>query len=137
MTRALFLSIIAVHGAPGPCDILAAAGNPCVAAHSTTRALFASFSGPLYEVLINRTGATANISALQPGGFANATAHDAFCAALDCVISRVFDQSPMANHLHQRHKLVNASQQPVLVGNGVKVYGMCALCKLGGVRAQP
>ena len=25
----------------GPCDIYAAAGDPCVAAHSTTRALFA------------------------------------------------------------------------------------------------
>ena len=26
----------------GPCDIYAAAGTPCVAAHSTTRALYAS-----------------------------------------------------------------------------------------------
>ena len=114
----------AAAAASGPCDILASAGNPCVAAHSTTRSLFSSYEGPLYEVLINSTGATANISVLQPGGFANASAHDAFCAALDCVISRVFDQSPMANHLHQRHKLVNASQLPVVVGAGVKVYGM-------------
>jgi hypothetical protein len=120
----LFLAIAAAHGAPGPCDLLAAAGNPCVAAHSTTRSLFSAFNGALYEVMINSTGATANVTVLQPGGFANASAHDAFCAALDCVISRVFDQSPMANHLHQRHKLVNASLQPALVGDGVKVYGM-------------
>src|SRR5678816_396948 len=33
---------------PGPCDIYAAAGAPCVAAHSTTRALYAAYSGPLY-----------------------------------------------------------------------------------------
>ena len=31
----------------GPCDILDAAGNPCVAAHSTVRALYAKYDGPL------------------------------------------------------------------------------------------
>lgn len=35
----------------GPCDIYAAAGTPCVAAHSTTRALYASYSGALYQGL--------------------------------------------------------------------------------------
>ena len=35
----------------GPCDIYAAASDPCVAAHSTTRALYASYNGPLYQVL--------------------------------------------------------------------------------------
>jgi Alpha-L-arabinofuranosidase B, catalytic len=34
----------------GPCDIYSAARTPCVAAHSTTRALYASYSGPLYQV---------------------------------------------------------------------------------------
>ena len=34
----------------GPCDILEAAGNPCFAAHSTTRALYASYKGPLYNI---------------------------------------------------------------------------------------
>ena len=29
----------------------AAAGDPCVAAHSTTRALYATYTGPLYQVL--------------------------------------------------------------------------------------
>ena len=29
-----------------PCDIYASGGTPCVAAHSTTRALFGSYSGP-------------------------------------------------------------------------------------------
>ncbi|MEU6721290.1 arabinofuranosidase catalytic domain-containing protein [Nonomuraea sp. NPDC046802] len=28
----------------------AAGGTPCVAAHSTTRALYASYNGPLYRV---------------------------------------------------------------------------------------
>ena len=108
----------------GPCDILAAAGNPCVAAHSTVRALFSAYSGPLYNVTRSSDGLSANISVLSPGGFANATAHDVFCAKLDCVISQVFDQSPMRNHLHQRHQLVNASRHRILVGDNIPVYGM-------------
>ena len=34
----------------GPCDIYATGGSPCVAAHSSTRALYASYKGPLYQV---------------------------------------------------------------------------------------
>ncbi|MEW1838902.1 arabinofuranosidase catalytic domain-containing protein, partial [Nonomuraea angiospora] len=33
-----------------PCDIYASGGTPCVAAHSTTRALYASYNGSLYQV---------------------------------------------------------------------------------------
>src|SRR6266702_2061096 len=33
-----------------PCDIYAAGGTPCEAAYSSTRALFASYDGPLYQV---------------------------------------------------------------------------------------
>jgi hypothetical protein len=120
----LLLAAAAAAAAPGPCDILGAAGNPCVAAHSTTRALYSAYAGPLYNVTRASDGASANISVLSPGGFANASAHEAFCAALDCVISNVFDQSPLGNHLHQRHKLVNASQLRVTVGGGVPVFGM-------------
>ena len=42
----------------GPCDIYAAAGDPCVAAHSTTRALYASYNGPLYQVMRQSDGTT-------------------------------------------------------------------------------
>ena len=35
--------------AMGPCDIYAADGGPCVAAHSTVRALYATYDGPLYR----------------------------------------------------------------------------------------
>ncbi|KAG5915040.1 hypothetical protein E4U42_000172, partial [Claviceps africana] len=37
-------------GLAGPCDIYAAGGTACVAAHSTTRALYAAYTGPLYQV---------------------------------------------------------------------------------------
>ena len=33
-----------------PCDIYAAGGTPCAAAHSTVRALYATYNGPLYQV---------------------------------------------------------------------------------------
>lgn len=48
-----------------------------------------------------------------------------FCKKLDCVISNIFDQSPMGNHLGQRHQLVNASQHKIVVGPAkLPVYGM-------------
>src|SRR6187399_2217437 len=66
----------------GPCDIYAAAGDPCVAAHSTTRALYASYVGPLYQVLRQSDGKTLDIgvvsTATDGGGYANAKDQDAF-----------------------------------------------------------
>src|ERR1043166_6247220 len=60
--------------AQGPCDIYAAGGTPCVAAHSTTRALFGAYSGPLYQVRRSSDNATMNISPVSAGGVANAAA---------------------------------------------------------------
>jgi hypothetical protein len=93
----------------GPCDIYAAAGDPCVAAHSTTRALYASYNGPLYQVLRQSDGKTLDIGVVQPvaspipdaGGYANAAAQDAFCANTYCWIATIYDQSPKHNHLTQ------------------------------------
>ena len=69
----------------GPCDIYEADGCPCVAAHSTTRALYASYNGPLYQVMRQSDGKTLDIGVVQPstgdaGGYADAAAQDAFCA---------------------------------------------------------
>merc|ERR1711998_638413 len=114
-----------LFSAQGPCDILDAAGNNCVAALSTVRALYAKYDGPLYNVTRSSDGKSANIGTLAAGGFANKPAHDAFCSKLDCVISNVFDQSGNGNHLGQRHKLVNASRHSVTVGKDkTPVYGM-------------
>ncbi len=93
----------------GPCDIYAVANNPCVAAHSTTRALYASYNGPLYQVLRQSDGKTLDIGVVQPvaspaadaGGYANAAAQDAFCANTYCWITTIYDQSPKHNHLIQ------------------------------------
>jgi hypothetical protein len=100
-------------GAPprpqGPCDIYAGAGDPCVAAHSTTRALYASYNGPLYQVLRQSDGKTLDIGVVQPvaspapdaGGYADAAAQDAFCTNTYCWISTVYDQSAKHNNLTQ------------------------------------
>jgi hypothetical protein len=121
----LFATAAAAAAAEGPCDILDAAGNPCVAAHSTTRALYAKYDGPLYNVTRSSDGTSMSVGLLAAGGFADKKAHDAFCAKLDCVISNVFDQSPQKNHLGQRHKLINASRHSVTVGKAkTPVYGM-------------
>jgi hypothetical protein len=89
----------------GPCDIYAAAGDPCVAAHSTTRALFASYTGPLYRVLRQSDGKTLDIGVVQAGidggGYADAAAQDTFCANTYCWITTIFDQSPKHNDLVQ------------------------------------
>ena len=124
---ALSVAVVAAASAAGPrgpCDILDAAGNPCVAAHSTTRALYNKYDGPLYN-MTRSDGTSRSIGVLTAGGFANKKAHDTFCVKLDCVISNVFDQSPQKNHLGQRHKLVNASRHSVTIGTGkTPVYGM-------------
>ena len=49
----IFALAIIAAAAEGPCDILGAAGNPCVAAHSTVRALYGAYEGPLYNVTQN------------------------------------------------------------------------------------
>ncbi|WP_441247604.1 alpha-L-arabinofuranosidase B [Kitasatospora sp. McL0602] len=76
-----------------PCDIYAAGGTPCVAAHSTTRALFASYNGPLYQVQRISDSASQNIGVQSAGGVADAAAQDSFCAGTTCTITRVYDQT--------------------------------------------
>lgn len=93
----------------GPCDIYGAAGTPCVAAHSTTRALYAAYNGPLYQVSRQSDGKTLDIGVIQPtaspladaGGYADAAAQDAFCANTLCLVTKIYDQSPKHNDLLQ------------------------------------
>src|ERR1700729_2332439 len=115
-----------------PCDIYASGGTPCVAAHSTTRALYASYDGPLYQVRRASDGATANISPLAAGGVANAAAQDSFCAGTTCVITEIYDQSGHGNNLTDApaggaaggpDNLASATAAPVTVG-GHKAYGV-------------
>jgi len=115
-----------------PCDIYASGGTPCVAAHSTVRALFSAYNGNLYQVRRASDNATLNIGVLSAGGYANAAAQDSFCAGTTCVITILYDQSGRGNNLtqgpaggHVKHadNLANASALPLVVG-GHHVYGL-------------
>ena len=93
----------------GPCDIYKSGGNPCVAAHSTVRALFGAYSGKLYQVR-NLAGMTKDILSLTPGGFADGASQDTFCMGTTCVITVVYDQSGKGNDLwYQGSTMVPAS----------------------------
>ena len=86
----------------GPCDIYAAASDACVTAHSTTRALYASYNGPLYQVLRQSDGKTLEVGVIPAmRGYANAAAQDAFCANTYCWITVIYDQSGNHNDLTQ------------------------------------
>ncbi|HYP76846.1 MAG TPA: arabinofuranosidase catalytic domain-containing protein [Polyangiaceae bacterium] len=82
-----------------PCDIYAAGNTPCVAAHSTVRALFGSYTGNLYQVRRASDKTTKDIAVQGPDGFANSAAQDTFCANTTCTISVIYDQSTQGNHL--------------------------------------
>jgi hypothetical protein len=82
-----------------PCDIYAAGGTPCVAAHSTTRALFAAYSGALYQVRRSSDNTTRDVGVVSRGGVANASTQDSFCSGTACVVTIVYDQSGHGNNL--------------------------------------
>ncbi len=124
-----------------PCDILNAAGNTCVAAHSTVRVVYPGYAGPLYQVCKGSAGSgpsscasgtTMDIGSVT-GGYANAAAQDAFCAGgSTCTISIIYDQSPNKNDLQPAPAgVVNANPEiPVTATDlkttlgGHEVYGI-------------
>ena len=148
LTRASALALAATRSLPlvsgavlpraseGPCDIYAAGNTPCVAAHSTTRALYGAYSGPLYQVVRDSDGQTVDVAPLGAGGVADAGAQDAFCAGTTCLIATIYDQSGTGNDLTRAPKgyfsgpqpdgsdnLAAADGAPIMVG-GQKAYGV-------------
>jgi non-reducing end alpha-L-arabinofuranosidase len=90
-----------------PCSILAAAGNTCVAAHSTVRVVYPGYTGPLYQLCRGSVGKGPNACTSKmtmdigsvSGGYADAASQDAFCAGSTCTITIIYDQSPNKNDL--------------------------------------
>lgn len=134
----LALGLVAASSlvAAGPCDIYSSGGTPCVAAHSTTRALYSAYSGSLYQVRRGSDNSTTTISPVSAGGVANAAAQDSFCASTTCLITIIYDQSGRGNHLSQAppggfsgpdangyDNLASATGAPVTL-NGAKAYGV-------------
>lgn len=138
----------------GPCDIYAKGGTPCAAAHSTTRALYADYDGPLYQVMRESDRKTLDIGVVPStpgnmGGYADAAAQDEFCRNTTCWISVIYDQSEFKNHLYQapRGAFVGAAlggfntmpvadMAPVTV-MGHKVYGVFIVPGMGMRQNDP
>ncbi|HTB63444.1 MAG TPA: arabinofuranosidase catalytic domain-containing protein, partial [Opitutales bacterium] len=132
----------------GPCDIYVAAGDPCVAAHSTTRALYAAYNGPLYQIMRQSDGKMLDVGVVKPsgtdvGGYADAAAQDNFCANTYCWITTLYDQSGHGNNLTQAphggfsgpamggfNNLPIADWAPITV-MGHKVYGVFITSGMG------
>src|SRR5258708_32133617 len=128
----------ALAAGTGACGIYASGGTPCVAAHSTTRALFGAYSGRLYQVRRASDGARTNVGTLSAGGFANAATQTSFCAGTTCVITIIYDQTSRGNNLTQApgggaaggpDALANASALPVTAG---RHRGFGAFAAAGG-----
>jgi hypothetical protein len=84
----------------GPCDIYAAGGTPCVAAHSTTRALYAAYTGRLYQVRRLSDGRTRDIGVVRSAGSApsrdcarSSTAHQGTCSPIRATVEATTDQT--------------------------------------------
>ncbi|KAL4861713.1 Arabinosidase B [Aspergillus spectabilis] len=134
----LFVGLVAtaVIVTAGPCDIYSSGGTPCIAAHSTTRALYDTYSGALYQVQRGSDSSTLDIKPRSPGGVADADSQDSFCANTTCLISIIYDQSGNANDLARApaggfdgpesdgsDNLASAVGAPVTL-NGQKAYGV-------------
>jgi hypothetical protein len=118
-------------GPAGPCDIYQAANTPCGAAHSTVRALYASYHGPLYQVQRASDKTTKDIL-VGSGGFVDSASQDSFCSGTTCTIPVIYDQSPNGNHLRvtwfaywmqSGGKAANATEAKITVG-GHTAYGI-------------
>ncbi|GAA1968218.1 arabinofuranosidase catalytic domain-containing protein [Catenulispora subtropica] len=116
----------------GPCDIYASGGTPCVAAHSTTRALYGAYAGNLYQVRRSSDNTTRDIGVQGAGGYADAASQDSFCAGTTCVITVIYDQSGRGNNLTQApgggaaggpDNLAVATAAPAML-NGHEAYGV-------------
>jgi non-reducing end alpha-L-arabinofuranosidase len=118
-------------GTTAPCDIYRSGGTPCVAAHSTVRALLGAYGGKLYQVR-NAAGSTKDISATSAGGIADSSAQDTFCSGTTCVITILYDQTGKGNDLEYQgsgskaggqDRPASATGESVKIG-GNKVYSL-------------
>ena len=131
----------------GPCDIYAAANTPCSAAYSTTRVLYSTYHGPLYQVRVGGSntgsgGTFTDIGVISSGIYADGAAQDAVCSG-SCSVSKLYDQSGKGNDLVVAKKGCytggnaskddyesNAKTKSVNI-NGHKVYALYMLAQEG------
>jgi hypothetical protein len=116
-----------------PCDIYKDGGTPCVSAHSTVRALYEAYNGPLYQVTRKSDKKTKDIGLRTTGGLVNVAVQDSFLAGTTGHMTIIYDQSGNANHLtpapdgawHPADTAALASNGAILL-NGSTVHGVYA-----------
>jgi hypothetical protein len=113
-------------GVTGPCDLYQTGNAPCVAAHSTVRALYGSYSKSLYQVRRASDKSTKDIPVLGPGGYADSSVQDSFCSGTKCTISMIYDQSANGNHL------TKSPPGGWLKNGGLEADAAAAKVKVGG-----
>ena len=111
----------------GPCDIYKAANTPCAAAHSTVRALYGAYTGPLYQV---RKGSSTKDIPVLADGYVDISVQDTFCSGGTCTISIIYDQSPNKNDL------VKSPKALWLPNGGDEVNATLATIKINGHTAH-
>jgi len=131
----LLLCVAGVMAGPValPCDLYAAGGTPCVAAHSLTRALYNTYDGPLYSVIRTPGGQRLDVSVAEVGGKADSATHTEFCrGATLCTVEKIFDQSPQGNHLGIEQGMPYLSGPRGSVDRGVNFNDSRSRVVLGG-----
>ena len=111
----------------GPCDIYMAASTPCAAAHSTVRALYGAYNGPLYQV---RKGSSTKDIPVLADGYVDVSVQDTFCSGGTCTISIIYDQSPNKNDI------VKSPKALWLPNGGDEVNASLASIKINGHTAH-
>ncbi|HMA96100.1 MAG TPA: arabinofuranosidase catalytic domain-containing protein [Polyangiaceae bacterium] len=112
----------AIQGLPG--DVAKAAGTPFVAAHAMTRALFASYAGPLFKALRDSDKQEKDIGIVASTRLVDMTALDSFCSGTTCKVTTLYDQSGNGNDLWRGDVATNA---PMDNGEAPKLCDLIAI----------
>jgi non-reducing end alpha-L-arabinofuranosidase len=88
-----------VNASDLPGDVAKAAGTPFVAAHAMTRALFASYNGPLFKALRVSDNQERDIGVVAASGLVDLAALNTFCSGTTCKVTTLYDQSGNGNDM--------------------------------------
>ena len=98
-------------GYVGPCDILANAGTPCVAAHSVTRKMWADYTGYAFQLERTSDSTTLNVG-FNANGTVNTAPITTFCAGTTCNYSIIYDQMNTPSLGNNLPQVTVADQSP-------------------------
>jgi hypothetical protein len=115
------VTVTAINRGSPPGDIAAAGGTQLVAAHSMTRALYANYSGKLFQARRVSDGTTKDIGVAGTGGLVEMSALSSFCSGTACTVAILYDQSGNANDLPQATPANQPAIQYTSLSDGTKI----------------